>query len=402
MRQIVFLSLALLVLSCRRRAEPTVTIAKPVDSAPSVTTVVTKDAAPEVSANTSVVLAPPKPAPTPPTIACTPDARVRFVELPTPTDPNDLNAEPSAGPAGFACSPLKTASSPLELTVAPGTILQFSVETEVVSAGDAGDAPDAPPTYTTAGLPKGAWIDPATHQLKWHARGAEGDVFAFSFAVNHALPEGKRCVTASMVVRISDTDATRRAQAEFMNLGESTGHALASAWASTMTPDLQELVRKARCGASLIQPSFRDADGDGLADAIFEYPYRGDGTPNDVDVFLRRGDGFTKIGRGTGRVEHAADGTTFLVDTTSAGTGLSCAAGVKIAQVFNNRVQIVADEGAQPGLDSDGTTCKSGDGISIDRVDGNLVGFTAQGTAPEGKVTRRTWRWDGKRFARVP
>ena len=151
-----------------------------------------------------------------------------------------------------------------------------------------------------------------------------------------------------------------------------------------------------------MKPSFRDADGDGLKDAIFVYPYRGGGAPNSSDVLLRRGDTFATLEGTPGEVEFAADGTTFLVDRFSAGTGYSCSIGIKIAQVFKNRVSIVLDELHRGELDPATSNCPPGDGMSVDHAGAAMLGFTDQATSPSGVVTRRQWRWDGKRFALSP
>lgn len=252
------------------------------------------------------------------------------------------------------------------------------------------------PKYKTAGLPKGAWIDPAARTLKWKVAGAEGDTLAFSFA---AL-SGDRCVTAGMVVHIKDNEATRLAQATWIARGESAGgEMVSSGYSWNNSPDFREFARKVRCGYAP-PPIFRDADGDGLSDAVFFLPTAGGGTPSETSVWLRRGDTFANVGRAKGNPAHAADGTTFVVDTTSAGTGYPCSLGVKIHQVFKNRVQLVVDESTEASPVND--SCAPGDGITIDLTGKDFIGFTDQATPPGGKPRKRVWRWDGKRFVRSP
>ncbi len=382
------LLIALSLVACRKRTENAVA---PAVSAPIV------DSAPEAppAVEAPKPTPPPPPPPTAPAVACTPDPHLRFKQA--PMDLEHLEPTPHAGPAGLACSPFVTAGSS-ELTMAPGTFLQISMDAEESVDGAFDDLVDV--TYATAGLPKLAWVDPATRTFKWKVAGADGDVLAFSVAT--VKKAGPQCVTASYVIRVRDDDATRRAQAMWLNREESVGAVLRTFYPFSDSPQLRELARKIQCGASPIAPVFRDADGDGLADALFGYPSPGGGNAAETDVWLRRGETFAKVGRATGRPERAADGTTFVVDTTSAGTGFACTLGVKIFQVFKNRVQLVVDESSEASVDLTGVSCAPGDGITIDRVGPDLLGFTDQGTPAGGKPRRRVWRWDGKRFTRAP
>lgn len=382
------LVIALCALACRKRAEEAVA---PAASAPVV------DAAPEADTSSPTPTPTPTltPTPTPPTVACTPDPHLRFKQ--GPMDLERLEIASHAGPAGLSCSPFVTSSSS-DLTMAPGTFLEIPMDAEESVDGAFDEVLDV--TYATAGLPKLAWVDPATRTFKWKVAGADGDVVAFSLAT--VKKGSKQCVTASYVVRVKDDDATRRAQAMWLNRSDSVGAVLRTHYPVSDTPELRELARQIQCGASPIAPLFRDADGDGLADALFAYPSRGDGATAETDVWLRRGETFAKVGRAAGHPERAADGTTFVVDTTSAGTGFDCTLGVKIFQVFKNRVQLVVDESSEASVDLKGTSCAPGDGITLDRAGPDLLGFTDQGTPAGGKPRRRVWRWDGKRFARSP
>lgn len=377
------------VLGCRKRAEQHTPIA------PAEKIV---DAATDVATETLDVATPPdaRPAPSPPKLACTTDPRVRWR---VSTEPEEITQH--AGPEGFACSPFTVGKSPLELDMAPGTILVLSMEAEVSDGSDGGafdTVIDA--AHIAAGLPKGAWIDPLERALKWKVAGADGDDVAFSVGAVATLAEGKRCVTASIVVHVRDDDGTRNAQATWLNRETSAGYALGAA-GMPGSPAVLELARQAKCGSGMVTPLFEDADGDGLKDAVFAYPPRGGGYPPVGDVWLRRGNTFAKVGQATGRPERAADGTTFFVDTASAGTGYACVLGVKIFQVFKNRVQLVVDESSHAQVDPSSTSCASGDGITLDHAAGAFVGFTDQGTVGT-TAKRRVWRWDGKRFARLP
>ena len=391
---------ALMSVGCRRtapdpiRAEPSAkTIASAPPSASSRGDASTDGASDEHP--TAVI--PPAPMPMPPTIACASDPRVRWA-VPGPDDEPHNN-----GTARFDCSPMKTGDAPFELTVAPGTILSFPVRVELGSSPTT-DFAEAEATYKTAGLPTGAWVDPADKSFKWHVRGADGDAFAFSVAAVVALPDTgtSACVVASMRVRVKDDDDTRLAQAEYMDDGASGAWRLTYMTPDPTDPDWVKQDHDEKCGAATLKPSFRDADGDGLKDAIFVYPYRGGGTPNSSDVLLRRGDTFAKLEGTPGELEFAADGTTFLVDRFSAGTGYSCSIGIKIAQVFKNRVSIVVDEDHRGELDSATSECPPGDGMIVDHAAGAMIGFSDQGRSTSGVVTKRVWRWDGKKFALAP
>lgn len=403
-RVALLLELALLsCTSCRRRTEraaPTT-----ITPEPSVSSTPSSPPSSVIASDASSLDAPPKPiaAPKPPVIACTPDARLRFAKPP----PDDtIIAPPNAGPDGFSCSPFKTGDSPLELTMAPGTLLQFSLDTELsddVDAGDAGDfhTPSAPITFGSAGLPKGAWIDPAAQALKYRVAGKEGDAFAFSLAAYADFPEGKRCVTTSMVVRVKDDDFTRRAQAGYLNREAGASRLAQSLFVvPSASPEFDDFDRRMKCGEIPVVPIFRDADGDGLADAIFAYPPRGGGNPREVDVFLRRGDTFSSVGSAIGDVEHAADGATFVFDRFSASSWVQCSLTMNIARVFANRVEKIMSVDSNAKSREDGS-CK-GSGLELTRSGGDLIGFTDTAIDDSGKVTKRAWRWDGKHFVVVP
>lgn len=393
--------------SCRRRAAPTGAEihAEPSSVPAPVASASASDAsAPHVDGVSAV---PPPARPTPPVLACTVDAHVRWKVIPPPTEVNGDTGSLDSGPAGFACSPYQTALSPLELTMAPGTILEMPLEVEVAGeTSDPGDSgafedPPAAVTYVSAGLPKGAWIDPATRSLKWHVRGAEGEVFAMTVGAKVAFSEGQRCVTAPIVVRIRDDEATRKAQASVLDREEANGMAVVAQWStlSSPTPEFLEFVRSVRCGAVAVEPDVADADRDGLSDAIFVYPSRGGGFPTESGVFLRRGDTFVNVGRANGRVERAPDGTTFLVDLSSDGTGYPISIGVHVVEVFPNRLQEIAHETTNTLL---GDGAEATGGIDLDHAAGAMIGFHDRATSASGALTIRTWRWDGKRFAQRP
>ncbi len=396
--RVVMIAAAVAMAGCpSRKKQETSAVITPEPSVSAIPSSVVPDASPSDAKHVDSTPLPP--APKVPSIACTPDPRLRWAKA------EEDQQVAVSGPDGFACSPFKTGSSPLELTIAPGTILRVPLSVEVSkdpSAGDAGDFESSyDVTYTSAGLPKGAWVDPDDGALKWHVAGAQDEAFAFSVAGNVTLPEGKRCVTASIVVRVHDDDSTRQAQAQWLNRDASVGHVIGALYWTGPSPEYTEFLGKVQCGDLAVEPVWRDADGDGLTDALFEYPPRGGGFPREVDVWLRRGETFAMVGTATGSVWSTADGTTFVVDGTSAGTGYSCSIGVKVFQVFKNRASVVFEERTNAILDDDTQSCNGG-GMDVDTKGGLLLGFTDVGKTPTGVVTKRTWRWNGKKFALVP
>lgn len=343
----------------------------------------------------------PAPTPAPPAlpIACTPDPNVRWsIELPAP---DSYTSGQVSGPAAFACSPFRTSAAPFELTLAPGTMLRIPLGIEVNEGGAFAYVTE--PRFLSAGLPKGAFIDPADQTLAWRVAGAEGDVLSFSVAaIATRLPGGKACVRADIIVRVRDDAGTRGAQAAALAVTESTPAAIEAYGgnASTPNPEVRTILDRVRCGAPPIEPRLLDADGDGLADALFLYPGGGGGAAPETAVWLRRKDTFVRIGRAVGTALQTADGATFLVDTVSASTAFACSLGIKIHQVMSNRLQLQVDEATQAPVDPD-SGCLPGDGLHEDLDKGRFLGFTDQSTKA-GATKRRVFRWNGKRFAPTP
>lgn len=390
-------------IGCRRKA-PEATKAAITKEAPVEASVDAPIDATDAATETSVVGSATTPAPPPPMpkVACTVDPRVRWaLELP---DVDSFQAGSASGPEGFSCSPFHTGSAPFELTMmAPGTMLRIPLDVQV--RGDAGEwDSEWDATRVSAGLPKGAWIDPADRTLKWKVQGADGDVL--SLAVGGIAPSvgPKACVMAEIVVRVRDDILTRRAQAAMLAADESGPFAITGLAVPGGPPsaEVRAILDKLRCGQAPVDPQFYDADGDGLEDALFPYYGGGGGRPSETAVWLRRKDTFTRVGRVVGSPMRASDGATFIVDTASAGTGYSCAIGIKIHQVMTNRLQLRVDESTQALLSPSDTSCGGpGDGIRVDVDMGKLVGFTDQATKG-GVAKRRVFRWNGKLFALAP
>lgn len=406
MRRVGSCLLAVCLLACRKPAKPGPTIANDSHGEAGTEAGTKQDAGADAEvgpqevggeAGTSTVVAPPPPMPK---AACTPDAKVRWwVELP---DPTSYGTGSASGPEAFACSPFRTGASPLELTMAPGTMLEMPLGIEAAADGVAWEGVFEP-THVSTGLPKGAWIDPADKTLKWKVAGKDGDVLSFTVGAIAPAIGPKACAVAEIVVRVRDDDTTRKAQAATLAASDSLPVALAPHVVPGLAPtgEAKTLLDRARCGAPAIQPAFFDADGDGLADALFVYPGRGGGEPTETSVWVRRKDTYARLGRAVGTPHQTADGATFLVDTTSSGTGFSCSIGIKIHQVMGNRLQLKLTESTQSPLDPVGTSCPPGDGIHDDYDAGKFLGFTDQATKG-GVVKKRVFRWNGKHFALTP
>ena len=323
----------------------------------------------------------------PPPIACTTDPRVRWASPPPSIDTLDQLA---SGEEAFACSPLKTGNSPLELTVAPGTWLKFPMDVEVLQSGaDAGDASYAGPsgkvTYLSEGLPKGASADGS---FDWFAAGAPGQTFAFSVAASVVLSEGPRCVKASMVVVVRDDTSTRKAQVQLLEAPSSVLNAVPREFIRDEAT-LQGVAARARCGDPMNDPTMKDVSGDGLADALFSFPPAPSGFGPSTRVYLRKGDDFEGIGDTIGSYARAPDGTSFMV-TDYEGT-------IRIYRFNKDHFEdilLVAKQG--PGM-ADPEEFVSGPRLEFE--DGNFTGFSGEVGAPP---KTRTWRWNGNRFAPKP
>jgi hypothetical protein len=336
------------------------------------------------------------PSPTPPAIACTTSPHLRWAVAPE---------------HAFSCSPFRSATSPSELAVAPGTLLRFSVAAALVD--DAADAvADVDPraeeedpnvvlaTYTRQGFPKGAWIDPDTLEFKWKVTGSEGDVFAFSIAAFADLDEGKRCVVGSLVVRVRDDASTRKAQVISLAREDTMAAEFGSLGQFGDLAELKRLRELSKCGGVPTEPAMWDADGDGLTDALFDYPWgAGRSAPQRTAVWVRRGDTFAHLGDATGRAYRMQDGVTLIVrtDDSSWATPPDCNGWLEIARVFKNRVEKSAVEPSFQGQCHHPT-----DGLHLAYSGSTLSGYTWKTTDKSGKAVTKTWTWNGKGFAAVP
>jgi hypothetical protein len=270
-----------------------------------------------------------------PTIACEVGPEVRFAKDPA---------------AGFSCSPMRTSSAaaatgprwtdeggaaitPLDLTVAPGTLVSI----QVGATNEKGASLSASTVrYDVTGFPPSAKIDPATRTFQWKAFGRDGEIVAGTVAVVAKLPGGEKCVKLPIVVRTRDDDDTRANQATSLVRTEQFYRQLACTWAHQMPmsdnaqDDLQDehnLREELACGGPLVEATMRDLDGDGLSDAMVilsehlnpvfaESPAAPKFEKGPArQILVRKGDDFVKLTETPGYPIQAVDGTQLFLDT---------------------------------------------------------------------------------------
>jgi hypothetical protein len=270
-----------------------------------------------------------------PTIACDEGPEVHFS---------------TASATSFTCSPMVTSKAaatagpswtdeggvalkPLDLTVAPGTVVSIPVG---VTNDKGAPFPASVLRYEVKGFPPSAKVD-AKSTFQWKALGKDGEITAGMVAALVKLPSGEKCVKLPIVVRTHDDDATRANQAASMVRTEQFYRQLACAWAhqgadpaENAHNDLEDersLRERFACGAPLVDVTMRDLDGDGLADAMVVLaqhlnPGLADNpsgpkfeTGPGVQIFLRKGDDFVRLLETPGIPREAVDGTQLFLDT---------------------------------------------------------------------------------------
>lgn len=311
------------ILGCKQASEP---------SRPSPT--VTPSA--PVAASSSAVTATPSPptsAPRIPVVACETSRTVAWVTNPS---------------GAFSCSPMRTSElspgtstshtdesgaevTPIDLTLAPGSRLVFSVAVR----DDKGAATPAGKTrYEVKGL-SAAKVDASTQELRWTVAGSPGDTLRFSVAALVTRPEGERCVQQAVVVRVRDDDATRANQVAAKVRMEQFYRKLSCMWAhqggsdpaENAHADLEDeksLRRTLACGGTFVSVRMQDVDGDGLRDAVVRFAGRprlgakpGEAALESgfgVQVHLRKGDDFVRRYEAPGDLFEAADGSLLFLD----------------------------------------------------------------------------------------